>query len=308
MNNTIGKQILKFRKAKNASQTELASFLGIQSQTVSKWEREICLPDITKLPQIAAFFGITIDELFGTNKHNTYENALNETDALISLKRWKEAAKKAYSSASEFPSQKIFIQRLLSALSQALLCKEKFSQKFISEAVILGKRAMQDIVDSNIKNNINYHLCAVLYQTGRTEEGDFYSEMLPTAEMCRETLGHFKYSGKELHDFSSKKISLYNALIANSFWDIASDEANSCEQNSIEYMEKALFHYNEAFNLSDNRQYLQTVILAKISIAKAYFNISEKNTAKQILEEAEIFACKHSAQELYYEYLGKYWN
>lgn len=71
--NSIGKQILKFRKTNGASQTALANFLGVQPQTVSKWEREICLPDIEKLPQIAAFFGISLDELFGTNEKNAWE-------------------------------------------------------------------------------------------------------------------------------------------------------------------------------------------------------------------------------------------
>ena len=58
MENSIGKQILKFRKIKKVTQTELADFLGIQAQTVSKWEREVCMPDISKLPQTAAFFEI----------------------------------------------------------------------------------------------------------------------------------------------------------------------------------------------------------------------------------------------------------
>jgi len=70
MNNSIGKQILKLRKEKNVSQTDLANFLGIQSQTVSKWEREVCVPDIAKLPQIAVFFGITLDELFDFDVKN----------------------------------------------------------------------------------------------------------------------------------------------------------------------------------------------------------------------------------------------
>ena len=68
MNCNIGKQIFNLRKAKGISQAELADFLGIQSQTVSKWERGICAPDLAKLPQIAAFFTVTLDELFGISK------------------------------------------------------------------------------------------------------------------------------------------------------------------------------------------------------------------------------------------------
>ncbi|MBQ9746057.1 MAG: helix-turn-helix transcriptional regulator, partial [Clostridia bacterium] len=143
MNYNIGKQILKLRKSKGVSQTELALFLGVQSQAVSKWEREICAPDIAKLPQIAAFFEITLDELFGVAKINRTESALSETDELISQKKWGAAAKKAAALAREFPSQKKLVQKMLTALSQALLCKERFSKKFIEEAITLGKIALR---------------------------------------------------------------------------------------------------------------------------------------------------------------------
>jgi orotate phosphoribosyltransferase len=46
------------------SQTNLAKKLGVSPQTVSKWENHISSPDISVLPQIARFFGISMDELF----------------------------------------------------------------------------------------------------------------------------------------------------------------------------------------------------------------------------------------------------
>ena len=53
------------RTARNLTQEEMAEYLGISSQTVSKWERGLSAPDIMLLPELASIFNITIDELFG---------------------------------------------------------------------------------------------------------------------------------------------------------------------------------------------------------------------------------------------------
>lgn len=60
----IGEKIRSLRKNKNLSQMQLAEALFVSSQTVSKWETHLSSPDISLLPEIARFFGITIDELF----------------------------------------------------------------------------------------------------------------------------------------------------------------------------------------------------------------------------------------------------
>jgi transcriptional regulator with XRE-family HTH domain len=63
MNETIGSRIAKFRKAKNMTQEELASQLGLSSQAVSKWENDASCPDISLLPQLCKVLGVTTDEL-----------------------------------------------------------------------------------------------------------------------------------------------------------------------------------------------------------------------------------------------------
>lgn len=61
----IGEKIRILRKNKNITQTQLAEALAVSAQTVSKWENHVSAPDITALPVIARYFGITMDELFG---------------------------------------------------------------------------------------------------------------------------------------------------------------------------------------------------------------------------------------------------
>ena len=65
MKPTIGEKIALLRKAKNISQTELAEYLFLTPQTISRWEVGNGTPEITLLPKIAAFFSVSIDELFG---------------------------------------------------------------------------------------------------------------------------------------------------------------------------------------------------------------------------------------------------
>ena len=62
---TIGEKIALLRKEKGITQTELAEYLSLAPQAISRWEVGNGAPEITLLPKIAAFFGVSIDELFG---------------------------------------------------------------------------------------------------------------------------------------------------------------------------------------------------------------------------------------------------
>ena len=66
------------RLNKGDTQEQLAKSLQISFQSVSKWENGITLPDITFLPMIAEYFGVTIDELF-----NYKLNALSYKERFI---------------------------------------------------------------------------------------------------------------------------------------------------------------------------------------------------------------------------------
>ena len=63
----MGEKIKRLRKRKGISQEALAEILGVSFQAVSKWETTSTMPDISLVPSIAAFFGVSIDELFGYN-------------------------------------------------------------------------------------------------------------------------------------------------------------------------------------------------------------------------------------------------
>ena len=61
----LGRVLVGNRHKRGITQDELAAYLGVSKAAVSKWETGMTYPDITLLPQLAAYFNISIDELMG---------------------------------------------------------------------------------------------------------------------------------------------------------------------------------------------------------------------------------------------------
>ncbi len=61
----VGQNIRKLRLAQGMTQRQLAYYLKVSMQAVSKWEREQAYPDMSLLVPIARLFSVTLDELFG---------------------------------------------------------------------------------------------------------------------------------------------------------------------------------------------------------------------------------------------------
>ncbi len=61
----IGERVAALRQAKKVTQNELAQYLHISYQSVSKWETGAAYPDIGLLPAIAQYFNVSADYLLG---------------------------------------------------------------------------------------------------------------------------------------------------------------------------------------------------------------------------------------------------
>lgn len=59
----LSEKIYACRKRAGMSQVDLADALGVSRQAVSKWETGEANPDVTKIPQLSALFGVTADWL-----------------------------------------------------------------------------------------------------------------------------------------------------------------------------------------------------------------------------------------------------
>ena len=73
----IGNQIRELRLRRGITQEAMAQHLGITPQAVSKWERGVATPDVALLPDISAYFGVTIDDLFAVSDDTRMERIQN---------------------------------------------------------------------------------------------------------------------------------------------------------------------------------------------------------------------------------------
>ena len=64
MNNILSENLRRLRQAKGCTQEQVAEQLGVSPQAVSRWECGATLPDVLLLPEIAACFCVTVDDLF----------------------------------------------------------------------------------------------------------------------------------------------------------------------------------------------------------------------------------------------------
>lgn len=86
----FSENIKSLRKSRGITQESFANYLGVSFQAVSKWERNESYPDITLLPEIAEFFGVSVDELLGIDRAKkeaeltgliyNYDNFVNDDD------------------------------------------------------------------------------------------------------------------------------------------------------------------------------------------------------------------------------------
>ena len=54
----IAKNLIKYRKAHNLTQIQLAEKLNYSDKSISKWERQESIPDLVILSNIAKLYGI----------------------------------------------------------------------------------------------------------------------------------------------------------------------------------------------------------------------------------------------------------
>ena len=62
-NKSIGNFLSELRKEKGLTQKEIADYLNVSDKTVSHWECDKYSPDLSVIPILAEFFGVTCDEI-----------------------------------------------------------------------------------------------------------------------------------------------------------------------------------------------------------------------------------------------------
>ena len=83
----LGKAIARERTARGLTQEQLAEIIGVEQETVSRFERGATLPPLPRLIQLADFFGVPLDALLRANSNRIADEA---TDIAAMLSRLDE--------------------------------------------------------------------------------------------------------------------------------------------------------------------------------------------------------------------------
>ncbi len=147
----LGEKIKSLRKQKNISQEVFAGYLGVSFQAVSKWENSNTMPDVTMIPAIASFFGVSTDELFDFNLFET-EKQVEDICQEAYRFRFTDAAKSEKilrDGLQRFPGNDIILNNLLYTLDY---------QTRADEVITLCKTLIESTKDDSVK----YDACRIL--------------------------------------------------------------------------------------------------------------------------------------------------
>ena len=174
----FSKNLKRFRIAKHLTQEQAAEALGVSTQTVSRWECNTTLPDVTILPKIAALYCVTIDDLYRESSV-AYDNYAQRLGSVFEASRKPEDFMRAYMEyqkllkSGEYTTEDL---RLYGILHQYMMqvCRDKAEEIF--DQVIKKGSADDPEVYWSTRRQKGYFL----WEIGRNQEN--IDALLPVVE------------------------------------------------------------------------------------------------------------------------------
>lgn len=160
--------IRNLRKKFNLTQDELAGFLNVSFQTISKWEREERYPDITMLPIIARFFGISVDELLGVDESNVLteqEELLSQWEADNAIGKNLENIQRMRMALKKYPGNYEMMLKLVTSLDKCQGTESEVTA-YQNEAIELSERIIKHCPDAKMRNDVMYNICYSYWNKG----------------------------------------------------------------------------------------------------------------------------------------------
>lgn len=116
----IGNKIKYLRNRLRISQETLAETMGVSFQAVSKWETGAAAPDISLLPALACFFGVSTDELLDYDRFANEKKITEICERAYALRSVhpEEAEKILRDGLKSFPGNEILLNNLLYTLPE----------------------------------------------------------------------------------------------------------------------------------------------------------------------------------------------
>ena len=194
----LGEKIKGLRKQKNISQEVFAGYLGVSFQAVSKWENGNTMPDVTMIPAIASFFGVSTDELFDFNLfeiEKQVETICNEaynyrfTDV-------EKAERILRDGLQRFPGNDIILNNLLYTLDY---------QTRADEIITLCKALIESTKDDSVKYDACRILATCYKETGQNDLIRPTLELIPEIYFTKLKLMASLLDGEDSYEAAQKQ-------------------------------------------------------------------------------------------------------
>ena len=178
----LSENLKKYRMMKNLTQEDIAKYLGLTPQSISKWERGECYPDITLLPALANILETSIDLLIGMDTIRAKETLYDIHKKASEFQHHNDygAAEKVYRDALQtYPNKPEMILGLAGVL--ALQKKSEEAIKFIELGLLLSANEKQ-------KSTMRATLCFLYLKCGKNNKASLLASELPHTRESREVI------------------------------------------------------------------------------------------------------------------------
>ena len=204
MNLMIGEKIRKLRREKNLTQEEVAQHLGISFQSVSKWERGDGYPDITLLPALARYFGVTADELLGMGEiagRERYEAINREWEENRRAGRHARNVDLMKEALRTFPNDALLLVQLSASLERMEGVAEE-RKAYLKESAAVQEQILRYGEDSEVRGATMFNICHTYWKLGEKEKAIGQARKLPNLYKARENALVYFLEGEEQAEVS----------------------------------------------------------------------------------------------------------
>lgn len=178
----LPENLKKYRMLKGLTQEDVAEYLGITAQSVSKWERGESYPDITFLPALANIFETSVDLLLGMDEIRAEKTQYNIHDRAVNYQKSGDydMAEKTYREALlSYPNMPGMILGLAGTL--ALKGDTK-------EAIELTERGLTLSDNEKQRATMRAVLCFLYARAGMDDKAGRLAYELPHTRESREVI------------------------------------------------------------------------------------------------------------------------
>ena len=178
----LSANLKKYRIMKELTQEDVAEYLGITPQSVSKWERGESYPDITLLPALANIFETSVDLLLGMDTIRADETRRNIHKTAVEYQQSGDyaMAEKTYREALlSYPND----PGMLLGLAGVLALKGS-----TAEAIELTEKGLPLSENEKQKATMRAVLCFLYLKAGSEDKANRLASQLPHMRESREVI------------------------------------------------------------------------------------------------------------------------